>query len=37
MRNRRTSAAQAEQGRPNARPPHGYMAQYDEQCRDLRR
>ncbi|MBG0853814.1 recombinase family protein [Streptomyces spinoverrucosus] len=35
MRNRRTSAAQAEQGRPNARPPHGYMAQYDEQTGKL--
>lgn len=29
MRNRRTSAAQAEQGRPNATAPHGYMPQYD--------
>ncbi|WP_200309439.1 recombinase family protein, partial [Streptomyces adelaidensis] len=30
MRNCRTSGAQAEQGRPHSRPPHGYMSQYDE-------
>ncbi|MGW2120933.1 recombinase family protein [Streptomyces sp. SM1] len=35
MRNRRTSAAQAEQGRPNATPPHGYMAQYDDKTGKL--
>jgi hypothetical protein len=35
MRNRRTSAAQAEQGRPNATAPHGYMPQYDDKTGKL--
>jgi site-specific DNA recombinase len=35
MRNRRTSAAQAGQGRPNATAPHGYMPQYDDKTGKL--
>lgn len=35
MRNRRTAAAQAEQGRPNGIAPHGYMPVYDEKTGKL--
>ncbi|WP_240135089.1 recombinase family protein [Streptomyces sp. MUM 178J] len=35
MRNRRTAAAMAEQGRPNGVPPHGYKALYDEKTGKL--
>ncbi|MBU3870254.1 recombinase family protein [Streptomyces sp. 4503] len=35
MRNRRTAAAQAEQGRPNGIAPHGYKPVYDEKTGKL--